>query len=535
MKRFLPFIGLGLLVVSFLISAGKVLWRGPVARGDDRDVVHLRFAHVTLHESVVAAYNDAIRDYETLNPDVRIEQILVPLKLWSSWLRTQMIGDTAPDIADMDRGHADEFLARYFLPLDDWTAAPNPYNAGTELKDLAWRDTFLDGLTNPPAYRASLQQVYGIPQTVGTARVFANAELLRAITGRVEPPRDYAGFIDLCERIRAYSRERGVPIVPIAGSQGHTLPLLHRLFESQTQRLALEINPYKNLRVASRDVALAYLRGEWRWDSPPVLAGGELMGEVGRQTVAGFVQLQREDSMFYFTQARAVMLATGSWEADTVRLQAPFELVVFEVPLPTRDDPRFGRHLLGPVSELGVAPGNAMGVTRASKHPGRAVDFLRYLTSRDGAARYAERSNRRSSVTGVPSPPGMEVFAPVEDGWPSGFSCELSGVSAGGLGYAVQTYRSQLHELVGPGGSALRFAAAMDREYPTALRRDLASAVKESARNSRDEDGPLVAYLLAPQTDDVRRAELLLESQNLRELEAAQIDYALRSWNPAAP
>lgn len=532
MTRFLPLAGLVLLAIVYLFSATTTFRRTPVVVAGTPGVVHLRFAHVTLHESVVAAYNDAIREYEALHPDVRVEQILVPLKLWASWLRTQMIGGTAPDIADMDRGHADDFVARYFLPLDGWTAQPNPYNVGTELEGVAWRDTFVDGLTSGPAYRATLQQVYGIPQAVGTVRVFANAELLRIITGDVTPPRDYAEFVALCERIRAYAAQHDTPLVPIAGSQGHALPLLHRMFESQTQRLALELNPYHTLLVSERDIALAYLRGDWRWDSPAPRAGAELMGEVGRHIVPGFAQLQREDSMFHFTQGRAVMLVTGSWEADTVKLQAPFKLAVFAIPLPGRDDPRFGRHVLGPVSELGVNPGNAMGVARASRHPEQAVDFLRFLTSRVGAERYAMRSNRRSSVVGVPSTPEMEIFAPLEDGWPAGFSCDLVSVAARAGGYTVHHYRSRLHELVGPGGSTRRFVQSMDNGYADALRQDLASATKESLRNSRDETAPLLAYQLAPQDGDARRASLLLEGQNLRELEAAQIDYSLRHRPP---
>ncbi len=528
MKRLGQTIGLGLLAVAFAFSAARAL--RPARIVEDDGIVRLRFAHVTLHEGVVSAYDEAIREYEALHPEVRVEQILVPLQLWRSWLRTQMIGDTAPDIADMDRGHGDEFVARHFLPLDAWTERPNPYNAGTELAEVPWRDTFVDGLLNAPAYRVSLQQIFGIPQSIGTVRVFANAPLLRTITGRVEPPKTYEEFMALCAQIRDYSARNRIPLVPISGSNGHAPPLLRHLFSSQTQRLSLELNPYKNLRVASRDVALAYLRGEWRWQDPPLLAGVEIMGEVGREMAPGFVQLKREDSMFYFTQARAVMLVTGSWEADTVRLQAPFELAVFELPVPGREDPRFGPQVLGPTSELGVPPGNAVGVSRRSRHPEQAVDFLRFLSSRQVARKFADRSRRLSSVVGVPPSEETAVFAPLEEGWPAGFNFELPGLAASGeAGECHRLFYTHIHRLVGPGGNTAAFVRTLDEGFAAAARQDLASASADGVRNSRGEDALLLALLHSGAEEDALRVGRLLESQTLRELEAAQIHHVLRT------
>src|SRR5688572_6661832 len=129
--------GLGLLAVAFAASAVRVLTRreNVAMRGSE---VTLRFAHVSIHPGVIRAYDRAIRDYERLHPGIHVEQVPVPLRLWGPWLRTQMIGGTAPDLADMDRGQNDEFLARYFQPLDAWLSQPNPYNSGTDLSATPW-------------------------------------------------------------------------------------------------------------------------------------------------------------------------------------------------------------------------------------------------------------------------------------------------------------------------------------------------------------------------------------------------------------
>lgn len=516
--------GLGMLGLVFVYSAWRVL---PISTGASSETgggeTLLRFAHVTIHAGIIRSYDEAIADYEALHPGVRIEQVPVPLKLWASWLRTQVIGGTVPDLADMDRGQSDEFLGRYFLPLDDWTARANPYNHGTPLDGLPWRETFVDGLVNGPAYRDTLQQTYGIPLTLGTVRVFANAGLLKKITGTDTPPRDYDEFMALCEKVRAYAAERNFPIVPVSGSRTHGPPLIERLFASQTQRLAVEINPWRNLAFTPRDAAIGYLRGDWNWRSPAVLDGLEIAGEVGRQMVQGFSNLQREDSLFLFTQGRALMLATGSWEADTVLVQCDFPLIVFDVPLPGRDNPRYGANLLGPVSELGLAPGNAVGVTRASKHQEIAVDFLRFLSSRDVSRRVMHASNRLSSVTGVDAPPGLEAFDPLAKGWPAGFPPELRGVGDGGAGESARIYQSELHRLVGPGGSAELFAETMEREFPKAVRRDLQAAVRATVRNARTEDVILASLLIGGGEQSAARASRLTEVQTMAETQAAQI------------
>ncbi len=524
-------IGILLLLAVFGLASWRMaerMWRGASHGGEG---VLLRFAHVTIHPGIIRAYDEAIRDYEKLHPGVRIEQVPVPLRVWPAWLRTQMIGGTGPDLADMDRGQPDEFLARFFLPFDPWLDDANPYNAGTPLEGLSWRRTFVDGLSNRPGYRPGLQQVFGIPLTVATIRVFANADLMREVGGGDAPPRDYGEFMKLCEAVDAYSRRTGRPIVALAGSSTHTLPLLTRLFSSQTQTLSREINPRRTLALRPRDAALAYLRGDWSWRTPAVADGLELIREVGRHTVEGFVQLQREDSLFHYSQGRALMLATGSWEADTLMAEAPFRHVVFPIPIPRAGEGRFGANVLGPPSELAVSPGNAVGVSRGTRHPEIAVDFLRFLTSRDVSRKVMGDSNRLSATAGVEPPESIAAFAPMAEGYPAGFGPEFSDVSGTGAGDAARIYRSYLHELVSLGGSVEGFTRTMEARFGPAVTADLRHSVRDSARNGALEDAILAAARLGPDQSarSVARRLRMMEAQTQRELDAAEASYVLRT------
>lgn len=520
LRHFARYLGLSLLVIAFVASVVQVFRTMSRDRGEDTSGIRLRFAHVTIHPGIIRAYDEVIREYEALHPGVYVEQVPVPLRLWNSWIRTQMVGGTAPDLVDMDRGQEEEFLARYFLPLDPWLESPNPYNADSPLAGMPWRETFVDGLNNLPAYRPNLRAVYGIPLTLATTRVFANADLLEELTGSTEPPEDYESFVAICEKIQQAANQAGRSVVPLAGSNTHALPLLNHLYSSQTQRIALDLQRVPTLLPTPLEGVLAYLRGEWNWNSPPVRDGLAIMEEVANFFVEGFTQLQRDDSLFHFTQGRAVMLASGSWEADTVISQTPFRLIAFEVPLPRPGTGRFGANVRGSVSEIALPPGNAVGVTREGPHHDLAVDFLRFLTSYRVAEQVMRESNRLSCIIEVPPSEVMAAFRPIEDGYPGGYPAEFWNFRE-----AARVYRSELHELFGSRGSTERFAARMDSVFPVAVRQDLRLVLRDARRRSQVEERRLLGNLA--QSEKGQEISELLESQTLRELEAAQIHYTV--------
>jgi ABC-type glycerol-3-phosphate transport system substrate-binding protein len=277
-----------------------------------------------------------------------------------------------------------------------------------------------------------------------------------------------------------------------------------------------------NLAPNMRDGAIAYLRERWTWRSPEVESGIKLMQEVGENMAPGFVQLQRDDSLLHFTQQNAVMLASGSWEADTVFSQCSFPLVSFPIPLPLPTDQRFGANVLGPISELAIPPGNAVGVSKSSLHPDLAVDFLRFLTSKPVSEKIMKSSRRLSCIVGVAPSKEMAVFQVQEDGYPSGFPVEFSE----GFNEAIRVYRTQLYALYGPQGSPSRFIKAMEENFPRAMKKDLANMARDAAKISRKEDGTIVRMSREPATKPEDQS-LLLESQTLRELDAAQTLYLL--------
>jgi raffinose/stachyose/melibiose transport system substrate-binding protein len=514
-------VGLSLLAVLFVISAWRVVVPRSGFFGGDEKVV--RFAHYRLERPIIDALDAIARDYERLHPGVRVEQITVPLRGWRAWLNTQLVGEMAPDLVYL-YGFSIEMFPRHFHPLTRAVEEPNPYNRGTHLEGVPWRDTFLDGLASSPNYQPSLQEYYGIPLSMATWRLLYNRELLWEVTGSPEPPRSFREFVEVRERTEEYRRRTGRVVLPIAGSADRTLPAMDRLFQSQTQRLGAEINWQRQIVLGFTGNAVSWLRGMWNFDSPGVRGGLELWREFGRAHQPGFLQSQQEDATFLFLQQRALMVAVISWDYRNLRELAPFVVGVTGLPFATPDDPEFGANTFGHISEAGLGLLFSFGLTRYGEHPEVALDFLRYLTSAEGNARFSARSGNLPALFGVPADEDLAEFVPRIDGSPAGVRLVRGPPRSGDA--TNRLVETELHRLMAEHGSVDHYVEEMNRRYGTAVRFDLRRQARDLLRRSAQEDSILAVLEIDPGADP-RGQSLRWENQTAQELEAAMIDHAL--------
>ncbi len=513
-------IGLALLGGFYLYSLGHVLSiRTGGREGGTGETAHIRFAHWQLEGGVRDAFDVLAREYEQAHPGVTIDQMAVPQRSWLNWMVTQLVGQTAPDIIQLGAGTESEVLARSFEPITNAVEQPNPYNAGTPLADVPWRDTFIDGLTRAPSYSSTLLEVFGVPSAMFTMRVYYNRELLRTITGSDAVPKTYAEFVELCQQADAYRTPSGERILPIAGSKYNAPAMIKSLFESQTQRLRLRLANGSDLYTSSEEIAVGYLEGKWSWQDPAIQSGLELSQSVGEYLQPGFLSLGRDDALFYFVQQRALMISSGSWDAASMREQAPFDIGAFSMPVPTRDDPERGEFILGPATESDALVGLSFGICNQSKHPDVALDFLRFLTSEASNRKFTQLSTWLPTVIGVETPSAVQDFAPVLDGYPPGVPLWPEG----NYPDFNRVIENNLYRLVGQRGSVDEFVAAVDRESDRALLDDVERAATGTGRNVAGKDISLAAYGVlrdgapAEASDYENRVSELLESQNEQE------------------
>lgn len=474
-----------LLLLGALVLAATLPRRSPrpLFAADPRPVLHI--AHTLLQSGAREALATLARDYEQLTAAAgqpcRVELLAIPERAYPQWLRTQLIGGTAPEIVMLNPQGDDALNVRYFLPLSDAVGLPNPHNAGTPLADQPWRDTFLDGLDNA-GFNFRLGEHFAVPLSVNPTRLFVNRALLAQVLAspagttlqpQLSPdglPRDFRAFLATCEAFRAYARAHRLPLVPIAGSQFNAPLLLDRLFTSQTQRLnhdpAWLGQAFPQASVMPMLGAL--VTGPVGPRHPQFQAGFQLMRDVGQYFQPGFAQQNRDDATFLFCQGRSLFIAANAWDATgfTDLIAGQFTFSVFPPPLPHRTDPQYGPNLLGERTEADFFPTGTFGIVsfHSEAQQARALDFLHYLTSLRGNERFAALSGWLPSVSAAAVPPSAQDFSPLLTGYAAGPIHHINDTELRAL------IDRHLHHLIGETGSLATFTDQLTARWmPTVL------------------------------------------------------------------
>lgn len=487
----LHYFGFVLLTAAYVVAVVLLLQRTTWERADGR--VTLRIAQWQLEGGVREGINAVIRRYEELNPRVRVVQIAVPDRVYLPWIRTQLVSESAPDIVEYSWTWPD--VARFFLPITAAVMQPNPYNRGTPLEGVPWRDTFIEGMTSPDNYLQSLGQYYGVSMTTGMHRIVYNRALWRKILGSDEPPATYRDFLAACEKIRAYAKAQGENLVPLANSRTTQIVLTNELVGTMGNRLAERLDYQHRLRMDTLTVGATYLRGDWSYDSPELVASFEVLQQVGEYSTPGFLQRERDTALTDFVTARAVMIVAPSFEASSLLEICAFELGAFRFPAPREDDPAYGRIARGPFSEGKLYTGMPFYLNRRTEHRAEALDFLRFLGSQEGSAIFARASNWLPVVAGVEPSEFAAKFQIQSEGynWQGNFLGPSNHQDPEKLVLSV------LHKLWGGVGSVAAFRAALRTDMAERVRAGFQRDVQSGIDNMRREDVAGAAWAeLAP-------------------------------------
>lgn len=528
------FIGITLLIGCFAFALIRVLSREQMRTAtapDGRPIEIIRFAHWQLEAGLRTTFDALARDYEKLHPHVRVEQLAVPERTYTQWFQTQLIGGTATDLIElgkMPRNAEDEMLSRFFLPLTDYVEQPNPWNRGTDLESVPWRNTFVDGLVGGFSYRPNLLEYYGVPMSMHTVRIYYNRSLWKRILGDTPVPRTFEEFIAICDRVENYARQENTPLVPVAGSKLNGPLVIQKFATSQTQKLATTALRNHAMQRDPVELGIGFLRSDWSLDTPALVDGLAITREIGLRLQPGYLQIPREDATFYFIQGRALLIATGSYDAPSFREQAPFDLGIFNIPIPTRAHSRYGKNVLGPASEAATTTSLSFGIPLQTANRERAIDFLRFLTSRRQNERFTELSSWLPAVIGAKISPEVEPFVPVTEGYVDGFQINSLGTNT------ARIVENANNALVRPAGSVEAFKAIIAPNLEKTVRQDLARQANVARLNIARQDLPAAAILgLSEYVTNgdwqrlLDRLSAILETQNLQEANRAWIESEL--------
>jgi len=209
-----------------------------------------------------------------------------------------------------------------------------------------------------------------------------------------------------------------------------------------------------------------------------------IMRDVGNQMTPGFMSLRREDSSFAFVQQRAFCVLSGSWDIPSLKVNAEkfFRVGIANIPIPSSDDPVYGRFVLGPVSEANTFTGTNFGITRQSKNFDRALDFLRFITSRKGTELFAETSSWLPSVVGAKVPERILDFTPQLDG-------HVPGPVLLNIGADTKTAYDQLfYNIMLPGNGVETFTSMMEERMRKTVPSDARRLLNSARRTNQSVD-----------------------------------------------
>ena len=393
----------------------------------------LRLGHWQLEAGVRDAFIRMASEYHRIHPEVQVIQEAIPESNYGQWLTTQLMGGTAPDIVEVGIGVPYNVLlgyySRYLLPLTAQVNQPNPYNRGTGAADVPWRKTYKDGMRN--SYIEELQEYMTVPLAQFGCRIFYNRDLLEKLTGSKEAPHAYRAFLAVCDRIKSQKDARGRWYTPIASSSYHMGTWDAYMCDPLTYGAVRFVDFNRDGAVANDELFVGFTTGRIDLFFPPFAAKFRMLRELTDEFQPGFTGLTRDEAVFLFAQQRAVFIATGTWDAGSLLEQARgvFEVGIMDFPMPTQDDPEFGRVVEGPVYERATST-FPFAITRTSRHPDVALDFLRFLGSRTGNQELNRIIGWIPAITGTTTSPMLQAFEPHLEGVYGAMPLTLGGETA---------------------------------------------------------------------------------------------------------
>ena len=176
------------LVVSFSISLWRVYRVQAVEQADG--VATIRVVHWQLEAGFREAFDDIARRFEKVylqetGVRVRVVQNAISERVYKQYVQTQGIGKTLPDLVQLGREELGS-VPRFFISNTEDVQKPNPYNKGTDLENIPWMDTYLDGMLG--SVDQTDLEYYGAASSTLSQRLFYNAKLLQEAFGHSQPP-----------------------------------------------------------------------------------------------------------------------------------------------------------------------------------------------------------------------------------------------------------------------------------------------------------------------------------------------------------
>jgi len=409
-------LGIILAVVFYIVSVIMVIRNyGGVSTVFDPGEKMLTIAHWQLEDGFREGIDEAISEYEKTKAKqgvkVKVRQVAIPVRGYPQWFLTQLIGGDPADVIEL-MGSPD-ILNQYFSPLSPYISQKNPWNKGTPIQNMSWRETFTDDMLGglDPAY----SEYFGVSTFMHTTRVYVNLDLYEKATGTKQLPDTVTEWLDSCKKMREYGVKTNRPVIPI-GVRGFDKGTLGQLFNTYNSQLNTDLADVGTPYSYGTSVGDMYHQvNTGKLDVKRLLEPVKVVTTLGQYFAEGFPAIDLEQTKYLFFSGNVGFFIDGTWNAFSMINNAPFKVGVMQIPMLSNRNP-FGLKSYGRITELGSGIGGMFGIPKKTKNFDLALDFLQFLTSwKVNQMVMVKHCKWMSPLKGVKYEGVMKTFEPVSN------------------------------------------------------------------------------------------------------------------------
>lgn len=353
-----------------------------------------------------AAYDNAIKDYMALHPNVTIEHIFQPLANdgYSKLLDTQFISHNAPDAVQLQKKDIVKYTNQeYLLALDPYFNQQTAYSEGKN-----WIDTFVGGsgsfISGATLNRFGSMTYIPVDGGIGIADsrpFFYNKDMLQK-AGVTQPPQNWQEFIEASKKLKAAG------FTPIAADNGRWLNWMsawigHQFGENYLNTF-FDSKYADNRKLDSVKRDLAVLTGKVTTKDPIINAQVDILKDFSQYWQDGWAGVKEDAAQQLFLYQKAAFLVDGNWNygfyKDNIK---DFAWGVLPFPIITKETSQYAEE--GFLKGGGDLDVYGWGINKdLEKDPAKlkvVLDFFQYLTSKTVQDKFVDTAVTTSPVVGV--------------------------------------------------------------------------------------------------------------------------------------
>ncbi|PYI53496.1 ABC transporter substrate-binding protein [Paenibacillus flagellatus] len=362
-----------------------------------------------------AAYEDAIKTYMKLHPNVKIERIYQPNANngYEKLLDTQFVSHNAPDAIQLDGNMIKKYTNQeYIMPLDSYMQQPTPYSGGKKWIEtfVGGEESFLTAKTENRLGAISFVPVDGGPGLMENRPFFYNKDLL-AKAGVTDIPTTWKQFIEACKKLKAAG------ITPVAADNNRFLNWIQNWTGNQFGENAASAffdSKYDGIQeLYGPKRSIAVFTGKIDRNDGIVQAQTDLIKEFSQYWQDGWAGANEQAAQQLFLYQKAAFLLDGNWNYGHYKNNIKdFQWSVMPFPMITKET--------SPLAEEAF-PKGATAITiygwglnkDLEKDPEKlkaVLDYFQYVTSKEAQERFVDIAVTNSPVAGVKVPEAMKPF-----------------------------------------------------------------------------------------------------------------------------